>query len=61
MKIFIINTGVDDPKFSREINNANPAFVPRIGDKVDVGYKPFPVVKSVVWEYDKNEVFVQIE
>jgi hypothetical protein len=35
--------------------------VPRIGDKVNVGYDPSPEVANVVWDYDKNEVIVQVK
>ena len=61
MKIEIFNT--DFPtlrRYSRIIDNANPSFIPRKGDRIDVGYNPCPVVKNVIWYYDENKVLVEI-
>ena len=51
----------DDMRWSRAITNASPMFVPRVGDRVFVGYNPAPTVKNVIWDYDKSDVLVQIE
>ena len=59
MKIHIVNKLFpNDPKYSRIVNSQ---LVPRVGDHVDVGYNPPPVVTKVVWRYDNDEVYVAVE
>lgn len=32
----------------------NPTVIPRIGDKIDMGFAPLPKVTDVVWTFDDN-------
>ena len=62
--IKIINTsfsGEEGRLRSRIINNAPASMVPRKGDEIDVGYKPFPVVQRVIWNYDTMIVLVEVK
>lgn len=43
MKIFIIAFG------GQKSETIEKDFVPRIGDKIDLGYRPFPTVTNVLW------------
>ena len=61
MKITIFNRDFPtERRYNRKIDTPNPAFVPRIRDRVQVGYDPAPVVLNVIWDYDKNEVLVAV-
>ena len=61
MTIEIINTASDDPKYSKTIRSAQVSMVPRIGDRIQVGYVPAPVVTEVLWDYDANRVLVEVK
>lgn len=62
MKIIFFNKSFpDNTEYNRVINDADPSFVPRIGDQVYIGYYPVPIVTNVVWFYDKNEVVVAVK
>ena len=37
----------------------NTTVVPRVGDHIDMGYTPAPVVKTVLW-YPEDEDFVDV-
>jgi len=35
-----------------------PDFIPRVGDRIEVGFRPAPVVKDVVINYSEGWVLV---
>jgi hypothetical protein len=68
MKIVISQRAhIDMPEHAREnrsivIKGDNPlitlAQLPRIGDKVDMGFAPAPTVESVIWQHAQQVVTV---
>lgn len=63
MKIAIFNESFpDDPKFGGFVmDNANPAFIPRVGDYINMGYTPFAKVTKVIWFYQENRVTIAVK
>ena len=47
---------IDSFKHKRVFNN--PSFTPRIGEKIRWYYYPSPKVKEVIYDIDKNKVYV---
>lgn len=39
-----------------QISQMNPVFIPRIGDKVDMGYEPACTVTNILWQYHNGIV-----
>lgn len=57
MRIILVDsTG----KNTKEIGYTSHYPIPRVGEQVNCGYNPAPFVKSVVYDYEKEIVFVQI-
>jgi hypothetical protein len=38
----------------KQIISMNPVVIPRVGDKVNMGYAPAPTVKEVLWDYGEG-------
>ena len=38
----------------KQIVSTNPPSIPRIGDKIDMGYAPAPTVKEVLWNFGEG-------
>jgi hypothetical protein len=38
----------------KQIVSTNPPAIPRVGDKVDMGYAPAPTVREVLWDFGKG-------
>jgi len=36
----------------------NPEFIPRVGDHIDLGYRPISFVELITWNYDENSVCI---
>jgi len=66
MKVKIVNTSFGEDNddmarlYSRIIEGPDNMTVPRVGDRVHVGYVPAPIVRNVTWFVDKKEVLVEI-
>lgn len=60
----MITISIVDPLSKKCITSTgNPAAIPRVGDRVDMGYDPAPKVRDVTWQYHENSnvtVFVQL-
>jgi len=59
MKIYVSDSGGDNMKYLGNTKDACP--VPRIGEKVFVGYSPSPNVTSVGYDYDQDMVIVVVD
>jgi len=49
----MIKVAILDTAFNR-VKHITTCHVPRIGENVDMGYDPMPVVKGVVWHSKPN-------
>jgi len=57
MKLYISNEALNIHKVVND-----PKFIPRVGDRVDIGYSPAATVTIVLFVYNKNqEVYIQVE
>lgn len=62
MKMHIFNKVHSmEPRYHRVTDNVESGMIPRVGDHVNIGYNPAPVVTDVLWDYDTNEVMVVVE